>query len=100
MNKSKPVHEVRLGAIKAAIWENLVGETTRYNVTVTRIYKDGDEWKNSDSFGRDDLLVLSKVLDFAHTWIYANPPAGNAAAANPASMVNRTAPARPPMTRP
>ncbi len=66
---NKPVHSIRLGAIKAAIWENSVGDTIRHNVTVCRIYKDGDQWKNADSFGRDDLLVLAKVADQAHTWI-------------------------------
>lgn len=69
MPKQKPVHKVRLGSVKAAIWENQTDSGTRYNVTVSRIYKDGDEWKSTDSFGRDDLLLLGKVCDEAHTWI-------------------------------
>ncbi len=67
--KQKPVHEVRLGAVKAAIWENQTDNGTRFNVTVSRIYKDGEQWKSTDSFGRDDLLLLGKVVDQAHTWI-------------------------------
>ncbi|PYI83431.1 MAG: hypothetical protein DME26_15020 [Verrucomicrobia bacterium] len=67
--RKKPIHDVRLGAIKAAIWQNSVGDLVRYNVTFSRIYKDEAEWKTSDSFGRDDLLVLAKVADQAHTWI-------------------------------
>jgi len=31
--RKKPVHELRLGLIKAAIWENAVGDNLRYNVT-------------------------------------------------------------------
>ena len=58
-----------MGYIKAAIWENSVSDIVRYNVTFSRIYKDQAEWKASDSFGRDDLLVLAKVADQAHTWI-------------------------------
>ena len=65
----KPVHEVRIGAIKAAVWANETQVGTRHNVTFTRLYKDGENWKTSDSFGRDDLLLLSKVSDLAHTWI-------------------------------
>lgn len=65
----KPVHEVRMGFIKAAIWENTVGESVRYNVTLTRFYKDGEQWRTSESFGRDDLLIVAKVADRAHTWI-------------------------------
>ena len=67
--RKRPVQDVRLGSIKAAIWENTVGDIVRYNVTFCRIYKDQDEWKSSDTFGRDDLLVLAKVADQAHTWI-------------------------------
>ena len=28
-----------------------------------------DQWRTAESFGRDDLLLLAKVLDRAHTWI-------------------------------
>ena len=70
MEKQKPVHEIRLGSIKAAIWQNQTENGTRYNVTVARIYKDGEQWKSTDSFGRDDLLLLGKVVDQAHTWIF------------------------------
>jgi hypothetical protein len=68
----QPVHEVRLGSVKAAIWKNQTENGTRFNVTVGRIYKDGEQWKSTDSFGRDDLLLLGKVIDQAHTWIFDN----------------------------
>ena len=68
--KQKPVHEVRLGRIKAAIWANETDNGTRHNVTITRLYKDGDEWKTSTSFGREELPLVAKVADMAHTWIY------------------------------
>ena len=70
--KDKPTHEVRIGAVKAAIWRNEVNEgAVRYNTTFTRLYKDRDDnqWKSTDSFGRDDLLVLGKVADQAHSWV-------------------------------
>jgi hypothetical protein len=65
------MHEIRLGAIKAAIWENGTVNGTRYNVTISRLYKDGDTWKRTESFGRDDLLLVAKVADQAHTWIHS-----------------------------
>lgn len=68
--KVRPVHEVRLGRIKAAIWENETQNGTRHNVTVSRLYKDGEEWKDSTSFGRDDLPLVAKVVDQAHSWIF------------------------------
>lgn len=69
--KQKPIHEVRLGSIKAAVWRNDTENGVRYNATLTRLYKDGDQWKSTDSFGRDDLLLLAKVADETHSWICA-----------------------------
>lgn len=67
--RSRPVQEIRLGAIKAAIWKNETENGARYNATFERLYRDGESWKSTGSFGRDDLLVLAKVADQAHTWI-------------------------------
>ena len=64
-----PVHEIRLGLIKASIWRNQTKSGERHNVTVSRLYRNGDTWKESSHFGRDDLLLVAKVADMAHTWI-------------------------------
>lgn len=50
MANNKPVHEVRLGVVKAAIWANDTKVGVRYGVTFQRLYKDGEEWKTTDSF--------------------------------------------------
>lgn len=68
--KNRPVHEVRFGRIRAAIWQNETENGPRHNVTITRLYKDGNDWKDSTSFGRDDLPLVAKVCDQAHTWIF------------------------------
>jgi hypothetical protein len=68
--KKRPVHEIRMGRIRAAIWPNQTESGVRHNVTISRLYKDGDEWKDTTSFGRDDLPLVAKVCDLAHTWIY------------------------------
>lgn len=69
MNK-QPVHVIRFGMIKASIWLNRTRAGERHNVTVMRLFRDGDMWRESTHFGRDDLPLLCKVIDFAHTWIY------------------------------
>ena len=76
-NKQKPIHEIRLGAVKAAVWKNDTEGGVRYNVTFSRLYRDGDQWRSTDSFGRDDLLALAKVADQTHTWIFAQSQADN-----------------------
>ena len=72
---NRPVHEIRYGHVKALVWANETSNGTRFNVTVCRLYKDGDEWKETPGFGRDDLLLLAKTVDEAHTWIYAQKEA-------------------------
>jgi hypothetical protein len=59
--KTKPVHELRLGRIRAAVWANPVDGMTRYNVTFSRLYKDEEGWKDSTSFGREDLPLLGSL---------------------------------------
>ena len=68
-SSKKPVCEVRYGLIKAAVWENNTKTGPRYRVTVCRLFKDGDVWKESTRFGLHDLLTLAKVANDAHTWI-------------------------------
>ena len=65
----KPVHELRLGRLKAAIWENPTDNGVRYNITFARLYKDESGWHSNDSFGLDELLSLAKLADQTHTWI-------------------------------
>jgi hypothetical protein len=69
MTNSKPVAVIRYGRIRATIWPNDTEHGRRYTVTVSRLYKSGDEWKWSESFWRDDLPLLVKAVDEAHTMI-------------------------------
>jgi hypothetical protein len=71
---NRPAYTIRYGAVRAAIWRNVVdnGNASRpmYGVTFSRSYKDNDNnWKDSTSFGADDLLLVAKAADEAHTWI-------------------------------
>lgn len=70
----RPIQTIRYSTVRAAIWRNVIdnGNASRaaYNVTFSRSYKDGDIWKESHSFGRDDLLLLAKLASDAHTWIF------------------------------
>jgi hypothetical protein len=75
--RPRPVHEIRLGRIKAAIWENDTQNGARHNVTLQRLYVDDEgNWHNSTSFGRDDLPLVEKVADLAHRWIYQHVQEG------------------------
>jgi len=72
----QPVHEIRFGLIKALVWQNQTKAGERFNVTISRIYKNGDRWVESTHFGRDDLPLVVKAADLAHSWIYGQAQAG------------------------
>jgi len=66
---SCPIHEFCIGLIKARIRRKRSRSGTRHTVSIVRLYRNGDVWKESTRFGRDDLPVVRLVLDRAHTWI-------------------------------
>ena len=70
--KLKPAYEIRLGRIRATIWANNSDDNRNvwFNVSLTRLYKDGDQWKDSSTFRRDDLPIVAKVMDMAYAWIW------------------------------
>ena len=70
---NKPAHEIRINGIRATTWRNDTEKGPRYNTTFERSYRDGEQWKTSDSFGRDDLLVLAHVATEAFRWITEQP---------------------------
>lgn len=68
---NRPVHEIVLGRIRASIWANRSqGRGPWFNVVITRAYRDGETWKTTTSFGRDDLPVVVKVAEMAYAWLW------------------------------
>ena len=69
--KKRPTHEIRMGAVKAAIWENEGSNGTKFmTANFHTLYRDRDgNWCRSSSFGRDDLLLLAKVANEAHSFM-------------------------------
>ena len=69
--KQRPAQTIRFGRLKAAIWQQESDKGPWYSVTFARGYRDqSGNWQSSGSFGRDDLLLLAKLADQAHSWIY------------------------------
>jgi hypothetical protein len=67
--KNRPLHQVRIGRIKAAVFGN--GDNAPRKVQLTALYKDDeDNWQSSHSFTREDLPLLIKVADRVHSYLY------------------------------
>ena len=79
--RQRPAHEVRIARLRATIWRN-EHETQGpwYSITLTRSYKQGEEWKTASSFGRDDLLVVGEICRQAFLWIHRQYQQKNGAA--------------------
>jgi hypothetical protein len=66
---SQPAHKLRDGALQVTIWRNPGEKGNWYSVIPSRSYRKGETWKETDSFGADDLLAMAKLLNQAHSWI-------------------------------
>ena len=68
---NRPIHEIKLGRIRASIWANRGRrQEVWYSVSLSRVYRDGENWKTTTSFGRDDLPLVAKASDMAYAWIF------------------------------
>jgi len=67
---SKPAHKIRIGVLQVTIWRNHSEKGNWYSVNPARSYKQGDEtWKETDSLGFDDLLIMAELHRQAFNWI-------------------------------
>jgi len=59
--------------VRAAIWQNATEKGTRYNVTFSKLYLDKEQnWKDTTSFGKEDLLLLAEVARQAAGILYGD----------------------------
>jgi hypothetical protein len=70
-DNKKPAAKITLYPVSAAIWRNENNGQAYYSCTFERSYKDErGKWHASASFNSNDLLLLAKVADQAHSKIH------------------------------
>ena len=71
MQNQPPVHTLRYGNVQAAIWKNQSeqNQSEYFSVTLSRRFRQGEEWKDSKAFLKSDLPTVSKIAGDAHSWI-------------------------------
>ncbi len=68
--KQKPIDEIRVEGIRAAIWRNEGEKGPWYAVTIDRSYRDSEnQWHNTQSFRFSDLPTIATICDQAHNRI-------------------------------
>jgi len=60
-----PAAKFRVGYVTATVWRN--GDF--FNCVLSKSYKDGDEWKDTDQLGHGDLMNAVQVLKRAEQFI-------------------------------
>lgn len=68
---NKPAFEARLNHIRVSVWENEGERGSRwFNTTITRRFKDGDEYRDTSTYsGLADLALVSEAARLAREFI-------------------------------
>ena len=70
---SRPEKKFKCGPISASIWaeDKTVesGVVKFYSINITKAYKDGDNWKNTNNFNAEDLPKVALVANEAYKYI-------------------------------
>ncbi len=70
---TKPEKKFSCGSISASIWANtkvVNSETIKlYSVTINKAYKEGEEWKHTNSFNIEDLPKVALVATEAYKYV-------------------------------
>ena len=62
---NQPAAKFRVGYVTATVWLN----DKFYNVVLSKSYKDGDEYKDTDQLRHGDIMNAVKVLERAEEFI-------------------------------
>jgi len=65
-----PIKQFAVGnGVRASVWKNQSKDNRSWlSVTITRTYRDGEDYKDTTSFRRDDLLFVAKASELAFSW--------------------------------
>ena len=69
----KPEKKFSCGPVSASIWaksKTVEGEAVKfYSVTITKAYKEGEDWKYTNSFDIEDLPKVALVANEAYKYV-------------------------------
>jgi len=72
---NKPVHRIRVGAVSCSVFVNKTKEGTPFpSAVISRSYKSGDSFKDSNSYGARHLAELAALVAGLQSWMTSNYP--------------------------
>lgn len=70
-----PVHRIRNGAVSCSVFLNQTKEGKQFpSAVISRSYKSGDVFKDSNSYGNKHLAQLAELIANLQSWMKANYP--------------------------
>ena len=67
---NRPAYVKKIGAVRVAIWANQKDDRTFFNISISRTYRDGETFKESNSLnGLADVACLKEALCHVATWL-------------------------------
>jgi len=58
-----PAHEVRLGSVRLSVWRNVSDSGAWFNTSISRRFRQDDDWKDSNAFnGVADLALVAEGI--------------------------------------
>lgn len=65
-----PVYAKKVGNVRVCVWANGDEQRTFFNVTIGRTYRDGEQFKESNSLnGLGDVACLTEALRHVADWL-------------------------------
>ncbi len=64
--------QFRIGLVTASIFENEGPNRPFHTVTITRTYRNGEDWGHTNSFSHADLPLVERLVRRCESWIAAN----------------------------
>ena len=72
---NKPVHRSRVGAVSCSVFLNKTKDGTEFpSAVISRSYKSGDSFKESNSYGARHIAELAALVAGLQSWMSANYP--------------------------
>lgn len=67
---TQPVKVFRMGYVKCEVFSRHARTGPQYHAIITRLFKNGTQWCESRQFSKDELMLVAKLADAAHSWMY------------------------------
>jgi len=67
---ASPIHKIRVGAVSIDVFENEGKDYTTQSFKIQKNYKKGEDWKTTDNYNANELMLVITACQQAIIWKY------------------------------